>query len=191
MAQPSSPASKDAAAVVIRRLGAPDATDYRELRLEGLAGSPEEFGASWDEEAARPLAWFAERLERNAVFGGWAAGDRGPVLDGVAGLLVPDGAKLRHKGLIWGVYVRPSARRAGLGAALLARVLDHARGAVEEVRLSVVASNGAAIRFYEAAGFEAYGVERRALKVAGRYHDEVLMAARLAVGAGGGASGEG
>ena len=80
MAQPSSPASKDAAAVVIRRLGAPDATDYRELRLEGLAGSPEEFGASWDEEAARPLAWFAERLERNAVFGGWAAGDRGPVL---------------------------------------------------------------------------------------------------------------
>ena len=101
-------------------------------------------------------------------------------------------AKLRHKGLIWGVYVRPSARRAGLGMALLARVLDHARGgAVEEVRLSVVASNGAAIRFYEAAGFEAYGVERRALKVAGRYHNEVLMAARLAAGAGGGASGAG
>ena len=67
-------------------------------------------------------------------------------------------------------------------------MLDHARGAaVEEVRLSVVSSNAAAVRFYEAAGFVAYGLEPRALKVAGVYHDEVLMAARLGGGGGRGA----
>lgn len=175
MAQPRPPVPK--AAVAIRRLGAADAAAYRDLRLEGLAAAPEAFGAAWEEEAARPLAWFAERLERNAVFGGWVVGDA--ALDGVAGLLVPEAAKLRHKGVLWGLYVRPRARGVGLGAALVARVLGHARGVVEEVRLSVVASNAAAARLYEAAGFERYGLERRALKVAGRYHDEALMAVRF------------
>jgi ribosomal protein S18 acetylase RimI-like enzyme len=169
-----------AAVAAIRRLGPSDAAPYRALRLEGLAAHPEAFGAAWEEEAARPLAWFADRLARDAVFGAWAAAEGGHALTGVAGLLVPDGAKLRHKGVLWGLYVRPPDRRARIGAALLARVLDHASGAVEEVRLSVVAANDAALRFYEARGFERYGVERRALKVAGRYHDEVLMALRLA-----------
>lgn len=54
----------------LRRLAAPDAACYRELRLEGLRSRPEAFGASWEDEAPRPLDWFAERLERNAVFGG-------------------------------------------------------------------------------------------------------------------------
>jgi len=169
-------------AVAVRRLGAPDAEGYRELRLEGLAGHPEAFGASWEEEAARPLSCFAERLERNAVFGAWVAD--GAELAGVAGFSVPEAPKLRHKGVLWGMYVRPRARGMGAGAALVARVLDHARGSVEEVRLSVVSSHAAAVRLYEAAGFRAYGVERRALKVAGRFHDEALMALRLDGGEG-------
>lgn len=173
MARPIPPVPEVRGAA-IRRLGAADAAAYRELRLRGLADDPQAFAASWDDEAARPLAWFAERLERNAVFG--AGGDGDMALAGVAGLLVPDAAKLRHKGTLWGMYVRPRARRCGVGAALLARVLGHARGVVEEVRLTVVTTNAAAIRLYEAAGFVRYGVERRALKVAGRYHDEALMA---------------
>jgi ribosomal protein S18 acetylase RimI-like enzyme len=182
------PSASGATAVVVRRLGALDAEAFRELRLEGLAGHPEAFGASWEEEAARPLSWFAERLERNAVFGGWTGG--GAAMAGVAGLLVPEAAKLRHKGVLWGAYVRPPARRAGLGAALVAAVLAHARGVVEEVRLSVVASNAAAARFYATAGFERYGIERRALRVAGRYYDEALMAVRLGGdGAGGSVAG--
>lgn len=183
MAQPRPPAP-GAAAVAVRRLAAADAAAYRDLRLEGLAAHPEAFAASWEDEAARPLSWFAERLERNAVFGAWAGAAGDGAMDGVAGLLVPDAAKLRHKGVLWGMYVRPRARGAGVGAALVARVLGHARGVVEEVRLSVVASNTAAVRLYEAAGFGRYGLERRALKVAGRHHDEALMAARLDGGGG-------
>ena len=172
----------EAAALSERRLGAPDAAGYRDLRLDGLARHPEAFGASWEDEAAKPLSWFAQRLERNAVFGGWVAGNA--ALAGAAGLSVPEAAKLRHKGVLWGMYVRPRARRAGLGAVLVRRVLDHARGAVEEVRLTVVSSNDAAARLYGAAGFEAFGVEPRALKVARRYHDEVLMALRFGRGGG-------
>lgn len=64
----------------IRRLAAADAETYRAPRLEGLRNHPEAFGASWEEETGRPPAWFAERLESNAVWGGWLGGD--PVLAG-------------------------------------------------------------------------------------------------------------
>jgi RimJ/RimL family protein N-acetyltransferase len=162
------------AAFTFRRLAGSDAAHYRELRLEGLRSHPEAFGASWEDEASQPLAWFAERLERNAVFG--AESHIAPALAGTVGFLVPEAAKLKHKGLLWGMFVRPEAQGAGLGAALIARVLEHAAQVVEEVRLTVVASNTAAVRLYARAGFVQYGLERRALKVGGQYHDELLMA---------------
>src|SRR3954447_8614466 len=157
----------------LRRLGAAGGPAYRELRLQGLRDHPEAFGAAWEEESLRPPDWFAERLERHAVFAGSSAGNR--ALAGVAGLLVPEGAKLRHKGVLWGMFVRPEARGAGLGRELVARVMSHAAEIVEEVRLTVVASNPEAVRLYVRAGFERYGLERRALRVGDVYYDELLM----------------
>jgi RimJ/RimL family protein N-acetyltransferase len=46
---------------------------------------------------------------------------------------------------------------------------------VDEIRLTVGATNAEAMRLYEKAGFTAYGLERRALKVNGRYCDNLLM----------------
>src|ERR1700726_2951743 len=88
----------------IRRLEADDVADYRELRLEGLKRHPEAFGSSWEDESARPAAWWAERLQSSTVLGGWI--DNSPLL-GVAGLRLQSAAKLRHKGILWGMYVRP------------------------------------------------------------------------------------
>lgn len=157
----------------LRRLGAADAASYRELRLEGLEAHPEAFAASFDDEAARPLPWFEDRLGNGIVFGGYADGG---ALVGVAGLLVPAAAKLRHKGMLWGMFVRPDARGTGLARILTERVIAHAEGVVEEVLLTVIATNIAAVRLYKGLGFEEYGCERRALKIGGDYHDELLMA---------------
>ena len=88
-------------------------------------------------------------------------------------------AKLRHKAVLWGMYVRIEARGTGLAACLVQRVIEHARPLVEEICLTVVASNIAGKRLYSAAGFEPYGIERRALKVGEEYFDEVLMALPL------------
>ncbi len=84
--------------------------------------------------------------------------------------------KMRHKGVLWGMYVRPEARGTGLAAALVERLLSEAQGIVEEVRLAVVTTNEAAIRLYTRYRFKEYGIERRALKMDGRYYDELLMA---------------
>ncbi|WP_207540385.1 GNAT family N-acetyltransferase [Sabulicella rubraurantiaca] len=158
----------------IRGILPQDVSRYRKLRLDGLRAHPEAFGASWEEEAAQPLAWFAESLERNIIFGGVSA--ETSELIGIVGFHVPDSAKQRHKGVLWGMYVEPRARGTGLGAALVTRVLQQALGTVEQVRLTVVVTNKVAIRLYERAGFEKYGLERRALKIGEEYHDEVLMA---------------
>lgn len=119
----------------LRRLTADDAETYRAIRLEGLQSQPDAFGSSWAEEQEKPLAAFAARLEGNAVWGGWLDGHAD--LAGVAGLMVPTSAKLRHIGTLWGMFVRPAARGQGLGAALVQTVIDEAATRVEELRLTV------------------------------------------------------
>ena len=161
---------------VLRRLGASDAASFRELRLEGLEINPEAFASSLDIEASKPLPWFADRLENGIVFGGFT---NRATLDGVAGLYVPDAANLSHKGVLWGMYVRSEARGNGLAKVLVARVIEEADDVVEEILLTVVASNIAAVRLYKGLGFAEYGFERRAIKVGGTYYDELLMALPL------------
>jgi RimJ/RimL family protein N-acetyltransferase len=165
-------ASAPAISLKVRRLEASDVADYRELRLESLKIHPEAFASSWEYESEKPISWWAERLETAAVFGGWV--NNSPLV-GIVRFGVPDAAKLRHKGMLWGMYVRPEARGTGLALALVQQVVAHARPLVEQVCLTVVASNVAARRLYSAAGFEEYGLERRALKVGSEYYDEVLM----------------
>ena len=87
----------------VRRLSASDAVSYRALRLDGLRAHPEAFGASWEEEVTQPLAWFADRLEQNVIFGGELAGTSD--LRGVVGFHTLDSAKQRHKGVLWGMFV--------------------------------------------------------------------------------------
>jgi RimJ/RimL family protein N-acetyltransferase len=162
--------------IKVGRLEAHDVVSYRELRLEGLKSHPEAFSSSWEDEAGKPASWWTERLETSVVLGGWI--DDSPLL-GVAGLRVNTATKLRHRGVLVGMYVRPHARGTGLAALLVQRVIEQARSLIEELSLTVVASNTAAYRLYSAAGFERYGLERHALKVGHEYYDEVLMALAL------------
>jgi RimJ/RimL family protein N-acetyltransferase len=169
-------ASAPTSSLKIRRLETSDVATYRELRLEGLKAHPEAFAASWEHEAAQPVSWWSERLETNVVFGGSVNSSS---LVGVAGLHVQNAIKHRHKGVLWGMYVRSEARGTGLAAALVQQVIAHARTVVESLCLTVVASNAAARRVYGSAGFKEDGLERRALKVGSQYYDEVLMALPL------------
>jgi RimJ/RimL family protein N-acetyltransferase len=164
----------------IRRLEPSDAALYREIRLEALKGNPEAFGSTFERESAQPLSWFEAVVVRADIFGALLDG----ALVGLAGYAAHEGSKQAHKAMLWGMYVRAAGRNLGVGERLVAAVLDHARGHVEMVQLTVVSENEAARRLYGAMGFVEYGYEKRALKQDGRYYDEVLMAKFLDEGLG-------
>jgi len=163
------------AEICIRQLTPGDAALYRRIRLAGLKESPEAFGSTFEVEFTKPLAWFFDRLGNSEVFGAF----RDAELLGVAGLVVRQEEKEAHKGLLWGMYVRPDARGAGIARQLVEAVIAHARAWVELIQLSVVVGNKPARRLYASLGFVEYGIEKKSLKYRGRYYDEILMAKDL------------
>jgi ribosomal protein S18 acetylase RimI-like enzyme len=161
-----------AARIELRRLVPEDAARYRDIRLEGLADSPHAFASTLEGEQALPLENFAARLGDAFVLGAFSGAD----LMGIAGFRVQAGPKHAHKGMLWGMYVRPPARKAGIGRMLVEAIIEHARKHVELLQLFVVGDNLAARRLYASLGFVEYGIERHATKYRGEYHDDVLMA---------------
>jgi ribosomal protein S18 acetylase RimI-like enzyme len=159
----------------VRRLTPADAARYREIRLAGLKHSPEAFGSTFETESLKPLSSFAERLASSAVFGAF----RDSELLGIAGFAFRQSTKEAHKGLLWGMYVRPDTRKSGVGQRLVEAVIDFARENVEILQLSVVSDNEPARRLYTRLGFVEYGLEKDSLKHGDTYYDEILMALDL------------
>ena len=156
---------------MIRRLGPEDAAAYAEIRLEGLRLAPDAFGSDAETEQSWPVDRYADQLTRTAVFGFEEPGG----LLGVAGFVALDGLKRRHRGILWGMYVRDAARGRGVGRKLVQAVLDHAASLVEQVHLDVSVGNEAAIALYERCGFRRYGTTPRCMKIDGQYVDAHLM----------------
>ncbi len=175
------------APIGLRRLDVEDAALYRDIRLEALADAPDAFSSTFEVERDLPLDWFAARLADAFVLGAFD----GPGLVGVAGFRVQPGPKHGHKGMLWGMYVRPQHRAAGVvrpqhraagvGRILVEAIIEHARQHVELLQLFVVSDNAPARRLYTKLGFVEYGSERHATKYRGQYHDDVLMALPLVI----------
>ena len=131
-----------AAPINLRRLGAEDASAYREIRLEALADSPHAFSSTLESEQGQPVERFAARLADDFVLGAFS----GPHLVGVAGFYVQPKPKHRHKGMLWGMYVQPQHRVAGVGRRLVEAIIRHASRHVEVLQLFVVSDNAGARR---------------------------------------------
>ena len=160
----------------LRPLTDADASEFQRLRLQGLQESPYSFGSSHEEEMHRTLDQVRQHIAGSAervILGLFTARE----LVGMVGVGREQGLKERHIASIRSLYVAPQARSQGAGRQLLAAALQRAwswRG-VEQVTLSVTASNEAAVRLYKAAGFMEVGRMSRALKVGPDYFDELLM----------------
>jgi len=163
--------------VEIRHLAEADAEAYHRVRLRALRDHPDAFGRAYEE--AQSLAEMAEEFrsrhdgEASFILGALAAGE----LLGTVGCSRDHGLKNRHKALIWGMYVAPEARGRGVGRALLEAAIDRARAwpGLEQLTLGVAVHNQPARALYRECGFEAFGLERRCLKLADRYIDEEHM----------------
>ncbi len=168
--------------VILRPSRREDAAAYRDLRLEALQRSPTAFGSDYESSAAHPLSFWEERMAQGAKGeqGVTYLALAGDALIGMTSLVRNTLAKMRHSASIFGVYVSPDWRGAGVADALLAACLAHGRAlGLRSVRLAVVTTNTSAIRLYLRHGFSVYGVERETLFVDGVYYDELLMACSL------------
>src|SRR5690349_11827047 len=114
-------APKTPAKTHVRRLLPAEAETFRAIRLEALATCPEAFATTYAMQAASPPGYFAETLKEAAVFGAF----REEEIVGMAGLRREPGERKQHKGVLWGMYVRPVAQGVGLGRGLVRGVLAH------------------------------------------------------------------
>lgn len=143
------------------------------LRREALESHPLTFSSSTADDRVLK-AEFVEYSSRSgatsAIFGAVDNDQWG----GMVGVYRIEGRKERHRAQLWGMYVTPAMRRRGIGVALLAAAIEHARNwpGVSQVHLSVTGAAGEARKLYERAGFRAWGCEPRALQWQGQVVDE-------------------
>lgn len=158
-------------AFTTRRLTSADLGAYRAVRNEGLTNDACSFRISVADDDAQGEAAWKKRLDEDYVV---AVEDGGRIL-GIGGFSRMSGTKTDHKGLIWGMSVRPEARGKGVGDLVLQALVTHAQKVVHQLRLTVVATNPRAIAFYQRHGFRLYGVETESIRHEGGFLDEALM----------------
>ncbi|MCY7358646.1 MAG: GNAT family N-acetyltransferase [Rudanella sp.] len=85
--------------------------------------------------------------------------------------------KLRHKGLLFRMYVAAEYAGRGIGRRLVNEVIQRARllPGMEQLLLTVAHQNEIAKKLYESVGFQSFSLELRAMKYNGAYVDEEQM----------------
>ena len=161
----------------IRTLNESDAQLYQEVRLSALKINPEAFGSTYEREVEFSQETVAERLKPDKdkfVLG--AFNNRGSLV-GIVTFIREKSLKTRHKGNVFGLYVKPECRGQRLGKSLMNELIKKAKNCdgLEQMNLTVISKNNSAKKLYHSLGFMVYGVERNALKFNDQYFDEDLM----------------
>lgn len=168
----------------LRLLIESDLMAYKALRDRTLAQHPEAFTSDAETEMQRDLASYRSRL--TAGGGGRTLFTLLALLDGhVVGAVTCEREprrKVHHIAQLIGMMVAGEQRGRGIGRALLTAALQRLAEVpgLALVTLSVTASNAAALRLYDAAGFTRYGLLPGAVRLPdGRELDKALMVRRL------------
>jgi ribosomal protein S18 acetylase RimI-like enzyme len=155
----------------IKRLTCADIDAFMALRTIGLNEEPECFRVTAADDAALGRDYWCKRVDTDVVLG--VMDDE--TLIGIGGLTRFLGEKLCHKGLIWGMYIAQEARGGQASHLLLEGLLDHARGYVQQVQLTLMASNHRARAYYERHGFTLYATEPASVMTPDGPAHEALM----------------
>jgi len=125
--------------------------DLTPSHVEGLLADSEHLGSRIVRRLLEDWGNGTNRFDRSgeALFGAWIDGQ----LVGVCGLNVDPYAGDDRVGRVRHLYVLSAYRRLGVGRALVAHVIQAARGRFDDLRLRT--TNPAAARLYETFGFRA------------------------------------
>lgn len=169
--------------IEIRRLERSDWSQLKELRIHGGENSPNAFGVTLEELKTKPDESYQDMITNDYYFGAFLRSTN--QLVGCMGFYQGKITKMKHRGTICSVYVRPESRGLGIGRALIETIIRFVKENKPEIiqlHLSVGVLNEPALRLYQLVGFEIYGTEPRSLisEVDGlEYVDEYLMWLKL------------
>jgi len=142
-----------------------------------LKNVPKYFGSTYEEEILNPKFMFETFIENDSpdhvMFG--AFDDKR--LIGITGFNRMARQRAMHRGELVQVYVDSDYRGQNIGEKLIRHVLEYAftLEGIEQVQLSVIAGNQAAIKLYEKIGFKTFGVQPRYFKAGDTYMDQQFM----------------
>ncbi len=166
--------------LIIRPMEIDDFTRFLEIQREALLQSPEVFGSDYEWFESLSILSKEQRYEKYMNFPyqfilGAVQADGSIV--GMIGFSSFDSSKTRHKGTLWGLFVRRPYRGRGLATRLVQSVLDAARDLfdVEQVQLTISTQNDASYGLYLRLGFNVFGTELHARKIGDSYVDEYHM----------------
>ena len=169
---PVPPGPHDApAGVTIRPMTAADGPQVLAIYQAGLDSG----AASFETQAPSWEAFDASRLPAHRHV---AVGGSGEVLGWAAVSHVCD--RCVYQGVVeHSVYVAPSARQRGVGAALLAALISSTEAAgIWTIQSGIFPENTASLRLHEQAGFRVVGTRQRVGSHHGRWRDVILMERR-------------
>lgn len=158
-----------------RKLTATDFDQWNRLRSTALEVEPTSFARSnEDEEPTRRDLFKGNTDQDDRFILGAFSGDE---LVGIAGLFRHKPIKVKHKSMIWSVFVLKDHRGKGIGRGLMERTIGFAKQikGIDLISIGVSAQNNTARELYNRLGFLEYGIEPCSVKVNGAYFDEALM----------------
>jgi RimJ/RimL family protein N-acetyltransferase len=158
---------------MIRRLTSADAGAFYALRLRCMREAYDFFRSSPADIETAGLAACAAQLQSpdTRIIGVF----EGDALIGIGGITRDTREKLRHKALLWGMFVVPEAAGKGIGEAIVHALIAQAQGFAQSLHLTLVASNDRAQNLYARCGFALYGREPASVMQATGPVDELLM----------------
>ena len=162
------------AGVTVRPMTAADAAPVLAIYQAGLDGGE----ASFETQAPAWEVFDATRLPGHRHVA--TAEDTGEVLGWVAASAVS--ARRAYAGVVeHSVYVAPTARRRGVGAALLQALIDSTEAAgIWTIQSGIFPENTVSLRLHQRKGFRVVGTRERIGRQRGKWRDVVLVERRSA-----------
>ncbi|MBM4179054.1 MAG: GNAT family N-acetyltransferase [Ignavibacteria bacterium] len=166
--------------LMIRPLEIEDFTQFLDIQSAALLQAPEVFGSDYDWFAGLSILSKEQRYERYMNFPYQyllGAIDPNGNIVGMIGYSSQGSTKTKHKGSLWGLFVREEYRGQGIASILVDSIMEIAKDVleIEQLQLSVSTKNQASYGLYLRLGFTVYGTEIHAMKIGDSYVDEYLM----------------
>lgn len=161
----------DSTAATLRLLEPADDAAYRKLWVEALTSHGQFLRTSLLDEITQgiPTDFTGDSFTVGAFQDG--------ALVGITSLRRDSLERLRHKALLFRMFVHPDASGHGIGKALVHELLVRAEavGDLRQIYLTVLASNERAQRLYASMGFRGYANEPDAVRIGDAFVAESQM----------------